>query len=176
MSPVQMKNIRIFAVVFLLLFSGATATPEKIEKNISVELTQDQIGVYSFIVKSYRALLKPPYRDMLTKTFYLQEETEPLDLIDLKPGRGCLKGLELEPMSTDKIPTVHRFSQQKWFPSYVKLTSGAPCKGSATAGMCYETEGALSLSEIAFDKSHTHALVGFGVHCGYSADGASYLS
>jgi hypothetical protein len=32
--------------------------------------------------------------------------------------------------------------------------------------MCFETEGTLSLSEIAFDKNHTYALVGFGVRCG----------
>jgi hypothetical protein len=150
----------------IFLSMPSVAAPDKIERYVSAAFLPDQIAVYSYIISSYRTLLKRTYRDMLAKVFYLDEETGPLDMKELKPGRGCLKGLEFEPIPKEQIPTVHRLSQQKWLPSYVKLVSGAPCKGSATAGMCYETEGTLSLSEIAFDKSHTYALVGFSVRCG----------
>ena len=159
-----MNRLSAFVIVALFLPSVCVAAPEKIETNVSTELTQDQISVYSFILNSYRVLLKPTYRDMLAKAFYLEDETNPLDTNDLKPGR-CLTGIDLEAPAKDQIPTVYRLLQQKWLPSYVKL-GGAPCKGSATAGMCDETEATLSLSEIVFDKSHTYALIGFGVRCG----------
>jgi hypothetical protein len=153
-------------VVGFLLSSASFATAEKIERNVGTELTQDEISVYSYILKSYRSLLKPTYRDMLAKAFYLNDETEPLNLNELLPSRGCLRGLGLERKTKNQIPTVHTFVNQTWLPSYVKLTKGAPCKGSPSEGMCYETEGTLSLTEIDFDKSHTHAVVGFGVRCG----------
>ena len=161
-----MNRFSILVVCAVLLSLPSVAASDKMEHYVSTEISPDQVAVYSYILKSYRTLLKPTYRDMLAKAFYLEEETQPLDLKELKPGRGCLKGLDLERIPTDQAPTVHRLSEQKWLPSYVKLTRGAPCKGSPQDGLCSETEGTLSLTEIAFDKSHTHALVGFGVRCG----------
>jgi hypothetical protein len=161
-----MNRFSILVACAVLLSLPSVAAPDKMEHYVSTEISPDQIAVYSFILKSYRTLLKPIYRDMLAKAFYLEKETEPLDVKELKPRRGCLKGLEFERIPREQVPSVHRLSEQKWLPSYVKLTSGAPCRGSPLEDMCYETEGTLSLTEILFDKSHTHAIVGFGVHCG----------
>src|SRR5207249_7198378 len=68
----------------------------------------------------------------------------------------------------ERVPTVHRLYPQKWLPSYVRPASSAKCTDppSSKLQICWRTEGALSLKEIVFDKSHTHALVGFGVRCG----------
>ncbi len=128
----------------------------------------DQIAVYSFLLKSYRTLLKPSYSDMLAQDFYLEDETGPFDMKKLKPGRGCLKRIDLEDLPKEEIPTVHRILEQKWLPSYVKSARGVKCVDSpkSNSQICWRTEGSLSLSEILFDKSRTHALVGFSVGCG----------
>ena len=92
-----------------------------------------------------------------------------MDVRELKRGRGCLKGIDLEAFPREKIPSVHRLVEQKWLPSYVKSASGVKCIDSpppTKSQICWQTEGALSITEIGFDKSHTHALVGFGVYCG----------
>jgi hypothetical protein len=69
------------AVVLTILFSvPSVAAPDKIERYVSTEFSPDQIAVYSFILSSYRTLLKPEYRDMLAKNFYLEDETDPLDI------------------------------------------------------------------------------------------------
>ena len=163
-----MKRLCICLVVTLGMFSSAIAAPEKIERKVTTEFSPDQIAVYSFLLKSYRTLLKPSYRDMLAQDFYLEDETEPFDMKELKPGRGCLKRIDLEDLPKEEIPTVHRLLEQKWLPSYVKSASGVKCVDSpkSNSQICWRTEGALYLTEILFDKSHTHALVGFGVGCG----------
>ena len=163
-----MKRLRICVVVTLGIFSSSIAAPEKIEKRVAIEFSPDQIGVYSFLLTSYRTLLKPTYGDMLAKTFYLEDETKPLDVKKLRPGRGCLKGIDLEVLPKEEIPTVHRLVEQKWLPSDVKSADEVKCVDSPkpNSQSCWQTEAALSLTEILFDKSHTYALVGFGVGCG----------
>src|SRR5881227_3908169 len=101
---------RISTFVLLAIFSSlpSIAAPDKVERYVSAELSPDQIDVYSFILKSYRTLLKRTYRDMLAENFYLEEETDPLDVSDLHQSRGCLNGLDPEALSKDPIPTVHR--------------------------------------------------------------------
>ena len=165
----SMKHLSTFVVCVIFLSLSSIAAPEKIERHVSTELSADQIGVYSFVLKSYRTLLKPTYRDMLAEAFYLEEETSPLDMSGLQRDRGCLNGLDLEALPKARIPTVHRlFSSQRWLPSYVKPATEAKCQDSPSSKshICWRTEGTLSLSEIVFDKSRSHALVGFGVHCG----------
>jgi hypothetical protein len=165
----SMKQLSTFVVCAIFLSLSSIAAPEKIERYVSTELSPDQMGVYSFILKSYRTLLKPTYRDMLAEAFYLEEETRPLDMSDLQRDPGCLHGLDLEALPKERIPTVHRlFSSQRWLPSSVKPAAEAKCQDSPSSKsqICWRTEGTLSLSEIVFDKSHRHALVGFGVHCG----------
>jgi len=157
------------AVVLTILFSvPSVAAPDKIERYVSSEFSPDQIAVYSFILSSYRTLLKPEYRDMLAKNFYLEDETDPLDIGELKCGRGCLKGIDLEAVPREEVPTVHRLIEQKWLPSHVKSARSVKCTDSPLpkSNVCWQTEGALSITEIRFDKRHRHALVGLGVHCG----------
>ena len=156
-----------FITFAILLLLPPVAAPDKIEHYISKEFSSDQIAVYSFILKSYRTLLRPTYRNMLAKTFYLQDVTEPLDTGELKRGQGCLKGIDLEVLPKDKIPTVHRFPEQKWIPLSVKSASGVKCVDStpSKSRICWQTEGALYLTEILFDRGQTHALLGFGVRC-----------
>lgn len=156
----------IVCATLLLLRLGAAA--DRIEHHVSQEFPPpDQIAVYSFILRSYQTLLKPTYRDMLAKAFYLEDETEPLDIRELRRGRGCLKGIDLESVPKDEIPTVHRLAQQRWLPSYVRSASRVKCLDSqpSKSKICWRTEGVLSLTEM-FDRSHTHALVGFSVGCG----------
>jgi len=163
-----MLRFSITAVSAILLCCPCVAAPDKIHHYATTELSHDQIAVYSFILKSYRTLLKPTYRDMLTKTLYLEDDTDPLDLSELKPGQGCLKGIELEATPPEKIPTVHRLLGQKWLPPYVRSASGVKCIDSPPSGsrICWRTEAGLTITEIVFDKSHTHAIVGFTVGCG----------
>ena len=164
----EMGRLSIAVVLTILLCIPSVAAPDKIEHYVSTEFSPDQIAVYSFILKSYRTLLKPTYRDMLAKNFYLEGETGPLDVGELKRGRGCLKGIDLETVPREKIPTVHRLIEQKWLPSYVKSARGVKCIDSqlSKSNICWQTEGALSITEIGFYKRHRHALVGFDVHCG----------
>ena len=164
-----MKRLSILLVAALLLSLPRAVSGDKIEHHVSTELSREQIAVYSFILHSYRTLLNPTYRDMLAHAFYLEEETSPLDISHLTPSRACLKGLDLEQSRKSAIPTVHNlFSNQRWLPPFVKPASGAKCKDVAVSKphMCWETEGALSFTEIVFDRRHTHALVGFSVGCG----------
>ena len=163
----EMNRLSITAVLAILLYLPCAAAPGKIAHYTTTEFSPDQIAVYSFILKSYRTLLKPTYRDMLTKTFYLEDETDPLDLNELERG-ACLKRVDLEPTLKEEIPTVHRLVGQKWLPPYVRSANGAKCVDStlSSSKVCWRTEGALSLTEIRFDKTHTHALVGFSVGCG----------
>lgn len=163
-----MKRRPTLIVCATLLLLGPGAAADRIEHHVSQEFSPDQIAVYSFILKSYQTLLKPTYRDMLSKAFYLEDKTEPLDMRELRRGRGCLNGIDLESVPKEKIPTVHRLAQQRWLPSYVRSASRVKCLDSrpAKSEICWRSEGVLSLTEILFDRSHTHALVGFSVGCG----------
>jgi hypothetical protein len=152
----------IFVIVAVFSSSVSVAAPEKIERSVSTEpLTEEQVSVYSFVLKSYATLLKPTYRDMLAKHFYLANETYPLDSQKIELDKKCLHGIELEVAHGD-VPTVDRILPNGWLPAQVVLVSGAQCKDA----YCSRTEGTLSLSEILFDKSHRYAVVGFGLHCG----------
>ena len=164
----KMKRLRICVVVTLGIFSTSIAAPEKIERKATTEFSPDQIAIYSYLLKSYRTLVKPTYRDMLAQAFYLEGETEPFEMKELELGRGCLKGIDLEVLPKEEIPTMHRLLEQTWLPSDVKSADEVKCLDApkSTSQICWQTEGALSLTEILFDKSHTHALVGFGVGCG----------
>ena len=165
----EMCRFTIAAALVIVLSVPSVGTPDKIEHNVSTEFSSDQIAVYSFILNSYRALLKPTYRDMLANNFYLEDETAgPLDLEELKAGQGYLKGIDLEPIPSGGTSIVHRIIGQKWLPSYVKSAHDVKCVNSSPSEphICWQTEGALSLSEIRFDKNHRYALVGMGVRCG----------
>ncbi len=112
------------------IFKLDRCAPEKIERKVTTEFSPDQIAVYSFLLKSYRTLVKPSYRDMLAQDFYLEDESEPFDIKELKPGRGCLKRIDLEHLPKEEIPTVHRLLEQKWLPSYVKSAGRVKCVDS----------------------------------------------
>ena len=62
------------------IFKLDRCAPEKIERKVTTEFSPDQIAVYSFLLKSYRTLVKPSYRDMLAQDFYLEDESEPFDI------------------------------------------------------------------------------------------------
>src|SRR5690349_5795620 len=109
-------------IVAVFLSSVSVAAPERIDRNVSTEpLTEEQISVYSFVLKSYSTLLTPTYRDMLAKRFYLANETSPLDGREIE--RECLHGIDIE-VTHEDVPTVHRILPNKWLPAQVVLVSG----------------------------------------------------
>jgi|SRR5215813_6321552 len=80
----EVCRLSIRATSTIRLSLPSPAAPDKIVRYVSTEFSTDQIAVYSFILKSYRTLLKPTYRDMLAKNFYLEDETRSLDVRELK--------------------------------------------------------------------------------------------
>lgn len=129
--------------------SGAQSTV----KVSSAPLTKEQIAVYRVLLNDFLQEWKD-----YDKAIDLEDQTVPLDW---RQTEACLRGLDFS--SKRSRGTLHSIGGQ--LPSTLK-EGAANSSGSSDDSHVASAVGALSLSEIAFDKAHRYALVGYEFHCG----------
>jgi hypothetical protein len=148
-------------------------SPDEIKPKVSdLPLTDEQLGVYRVILSGW-----------------MSNEVTVLNLADLTEpfpqengSTSCFKGLDMEP---DHPDVVHRFRAEdlvKLSPAKLQLVSSEaqeeevgkhdPGKAIRNGKSIDEAlkdgfaHGRTWFSEVRFDKSHTHAVVFYGFHCG----------
>ena len=136
--------------------------------------TSDQLAVYRVVLASWYQGDK--------KAINLAIQTDPVNLGDDSFDKTCLKGLALEKTAEGE---VHRFrvedlaqlgnanfrlvdpeSQAKEVRENdpgIAIREGKPVDDAVENGFAH---GLLTLGEIQFDRSHTHALISFRFWCG----------
>lgn len=165
------------ALVFLLAATPLNAISQADEPKPRISsdpLTAEQLAVYKVVLHGWM--------DDGKSTVHLQAQTEAFPTSGAFDSSDCLKGMDIEPA----VPqTVHRFrpedlgqigsnqiqlvdaeAQQKDVEQNdpgTAIRNGASVDDAVKNGFAH---GRTWLSEIRFDKTHTHAVVFYGFICG----------
>lgn len=165
-----------FAACLALLVGAGLATAQNDTKpTVSTQpLTAEQLAVYRTVLGDWMANEMPAMN--------LSIQTVPLEANEPSGDKDCAKGLDLEPVA----PTiVHQFRDadlaQLSSPRIVlvdpergrkdaedndpekTIVNGRSIEDAVRNGFAH---GLATLSEIQFDKSHTHAIVVYSFYCG----------
>lgn len=168
-----MQTQRLVILGTLLITTLAATADDKPTLSQS-PMTSDQIEVYRAFLTSYTNGGRSPH-------FNLAKHTSTLDLSNEKGDGGCLKGIDLDdtihpgsvihefdPKTTlrENITIVDPEEQDKAIkendPSRTMRT-GTPVDRAVKDAFA---SGLLTLSEVAFDKTHQHAVMRFSFGCG----------
>lgn len=165
-----------FAVLVVLLAGNsisATAADRKPALS-KIPLSTEQMEVYRAFFNAYTNGSK-------SIRLNLANRTHPLDLAEQTGPNGCLKGIDFDEA---KYPdsAFHKFDAQTALPKNIVLVDpdkqsttikendpnrtmrqGTPVKNAVDAAFA---SGLLTLSEVAFDKTHRYALTSFSFVCG----------
>jgi hypothetical protein len=162
----------------LMLFSASlSATQESVETKPKVSdqpLTSEQLAVYRVVLHGWM--------ENEVSAINLSIQTVPLATSGLFSYEGCDKGLELEPaapgvvhrfrpadlpqLGSDKIGLVDPERQQREVADNdpeKTIRNGRSIEDAVRNGFAH---GLVTVSEIRFDKAHTHAIVSYGFFCG----------
>jgi len=166
----------VVALVVLGFASGSIAqqAPPPAPKVSDQPLTAEQLGVYKFILTHWMYDGKSPLNLII--------QTDAFSMEDASDAQACLKGLDLEPYDP---AVVHRFRLQdlpQLNPVHLQLVEreaqqkvveendpsrliqrGKSVEEAVKSGFDH---GYAWVTEIRCDKSHTHAVVSYGFHCG----------
>ena len=170
----QLLVLSVIGLMALVCLAQETERKPTVSKE---PLTQEQVDIY-------RAVLNL-YMKHSTVRVNLSDTTEPMDFSGLSSDDTCGKGIDLE-TTEGRSPVVHTLGPSVAVASGIvfvdpeqqerKIKEGDPenviMKGKHTEEELHNSlkkafdNGLLSLSEIAFDKSHLHAIVTYSFSCG----------
>ena len=164
-------RIRVLGLILSLATSLAIAADKKPTVSQSA-MDADQIAVYRAFLASYSNGSKARLN--------LSKYTSALDLAEEK-GNRCLRGIQLH-SARRSDSTVHEFDPQISLPGDIRLvdpdeqskairqddpgTAIRQGKDVDTAVKAGFAAGLLTLSEVAFHKSHRYAVMNFSFVCG----------
>jgi hypothetical protein len=170
----QMNKIQ-FAVLGFLLGLIVFAVAEERKPTLSpTPLTAEQIAVYQAFVNSYSNGSKSRHLNLANRTYSL-------DLSEDKGDDACLKGIQFDNAEHPNF-IFHRFDPQTSPTGNITLVdpdeqaktikkndpSRTMREGKSVDNAVQDAfaTGLLSLSEVAFDKTHQFAIMSFGFRCG----------
>ena len=166
----------LFVVCFALLGSFALAQANS-DPKITIDeapLGADQLAIYRVILHGWMDNGKSPVH-LALQTVPIENETSDKDarcdkhlvMEKIAPGRvHQFRAENLASLGSDKIKLVDPEKQEHEVEENdpgKKIGDGQSIDDAVSNGF---THGLVSLGEIHFDRSHTHAIVWFGFHCG----------
>lgn len=170
-----MAKIQFAALVILLggISISATAAARKPTPS-KIPLSTEQIEIYRVFLSSYTNGSK-------SSRLNLSNLTHPLDLAEQTGRNGCLKWIDFDETEYPDS-AFHKFDAQTTLPKNIVLVDpdrqstairendpnrtmrqGTRVKDAVDAAFA---SGLLTLSEIAFDKTHRYAVMSFSFVCG----------
>lgn len=162
------------AIVWVMLLMTLGALAEKKPTKSTEPLSADAIAIYKTVLREYAG--KSDSLNVSTKTYPLDPESQ---MNGLHNG-DCLKGVRLENLSTvahtyhnlpsEVLSKNMRLVDPEKHAAVVRRNDPENAIGTsrslnAAVHRAFET-GLFSLSEIAFDKDHRHAVVAYRFWCG----------
>jgi hypothetical protein len=159
-------------VLFTSLFALLAFADDGLPTVSQSKMDADQLAVYQVFLNSYNNRTKAQLNlSQVTSTFNLAA----------RENDSCLRGIKFDTESrADSV--VHRFDLQTPLPSFVRLVDpqeqekvvrqndpgdairqGKDVKDAVEMGF---TAGLMTLSEVAFDKTHRYAAMSFSFVCG----------
>src|ERR1051326_9017844 len=167
----QVKRLVILGALLVTSY-GATAEDKPTLSQSS--MSADQIDVYRAFLSSYANGSKSPHLN-------LAKRTDALKLPDEKGEGGCLKGIDLD-VSAHPDTVIHEFDPKLSLRENITLVDvdeqgrvirendpdrtmrqGTPVNQAVDRAFA---SGLLTLSEVAFDKTHQYAVMKFSFRCG----------
>ena len=160
----------LFAIGVLLggMFATASDTKPKLSKS---PMGPDQIAVYQSFLASYANGSRSDHLNLAMRT-------SPLELSEA--ANACLNGIRIEVAEEGSV--IHEFDPQVSLPTKITLVDpakqgkkvrendpGNTMRQSKSVDEAVETafaSGLLTLSEVAFDKTHQYAVMRFSFWCG----------
>jgi hypothetical protein len=168
------RLLMILAVLCSLAMPQAAQSAETKPKVSPDPLTSEQLAVYRAVLHDWMGDGKSAIR--------LQTVTEPFPTDGGFDSKDCLKGMDMEPdipgkihrfrpedlrqLGSDRIQLVDPETQRKEVEQNdpgKAIESGASIDDAVKNGFAH---GRTWVSEIRFDKTHTHAVVFYGFLCG----------
>ena len=156
------------------LLAGMNATASDKPRLSESPMTFDQIEVYRVFLSSYTNGSKAPHLNLAKRTSGLELSKE------MSEG-GCLKGINLD-ASAYPDSVVHKFDSKTPLGENITIVDpeeqykavkendpgrtmrhGTPVNRAVANAFAV---GLLTLSEVAFDKTHQHAVMSFSFVCG----------
>jgi len=155
------------------LLAGLNATASEKPRLSESPMTPDQIEVYRVFLSSYTNGSKAPHLNLAKRTSALELSKE--------VGEGCLKGIDLD-SSAHPDSIVHEFDSKTPLRQHITIVDpeeqnkaveendpsrtmrrGTPVNRAVSNAFA---AGLLTLSEVAFDKTHQKAVMSFSFVCG----------
>jgi hypothetical protein len=168
-----MARIQFAALIIPLGSISATAADRKPTLG-KIPLSAEQMEVYRAFLSSYTNGSK-------SSRLNLANRTQPLDLAEQTGPNGCLKGIDFDETGHPDS-AFHKFDALTALPKNIVLVDpdrqsttikehdpdrtmrqGTPVKDAVDAAFA---SGLLTVSEIAFDKTHRYAVMSFSFVCG----------
>jgi len=170
-SGMQTKQFVILVVLLVTTFAAIADDKPTLSRS---PMTSDQIEVYRAFLTSYTKGGKSPH-------FNLAKHTSTLDLSNEKGDGECLKGIDLD-NTTHPESVIHEFDPKTTLRENITIVdpeeqnkavkendpnrtmrTGTPVNRAVKNAFA---AGLLTLSEVAFDKAHQHAVMRFSFVCG----------
>jgi hypothetical protein len=169
-----MKNTFIAALAFLMIPAAVCWSKNKPALNEN-PLSDEQVEIYRDFLKTYS-------NEGKSEHFNLGNRTDPLDLTGEGIRRACLLGIELE-NEKEAATTFHRFDPKVNLSQKITLVdpgrqaalvrendpNNTIFKAHKSVKEAVESAfatGLLTLSEIAFEKTHQFAVMSYSFVCG----------